>query len=81
MPIINCIGYISVQEAIFEYSGCGAFAPRQNLIQLIGSNKRIFENITEQIPHRSPKRDQIITFIKARASKTINHMQVLNVSR
>ena len=45
MPIINCIHFC--QEAIFEYSGCGAFVPRQNLIQLIGSNEQIFGNIPE----------------------------------
>ena len=58
------MAYISVWEAIFEYSECGAFVPRQYLMQLIDSNERIFGNIPEQILHRSHKRDQIITFIQ-----------------
>ena len=46
------------KEAIIEYSGCRAFIPRQNIIQLIGSIERIFRNIPERIPHRSHERDQ-----------------------
>ena len=47
----------------------GAFVPRQNSIQLIGSNERIIGNIPEHILHRSHNRDQIITFIKDTKSR------------
>ena len=36
----------------------------QNLLQLIGSNERIFGNITELILYRSHKSDQITAFTK-----------------
>ena len=51
----------SVTELAYsmQYSECGAFVPRQYLMQLIGSNERILGNIPEQILG-----DQIITFIK-----------------
>ena len=45
MQIINCIHFCL--RSIFEYSGCGDFVPRQNLIQLIGSIEIIFGNIPE----------------------------------
>ena len=54
---------------MFEYSRCGAFVSRQNLIQLIGSNKQIFGNIPEHILHRRHNRDQIITIIKDTKSR------------
>ena len=69
LPIINCIHFCL--RSNFEYSRCGAFVPHQNLVQLIGSNERIFGNIPEHIRHRSHNKDQIITFIndtKSRAS-------------
>ena len=65
-----------LQSVIFEYSECGAFAPRQYLMQLIGSNERIF-GIYLNIFHIG-----VIKEIKLlRSSMTVNHMQIVNVSR
>ena len=63
------ICWLVINTFIFEYSRCGAFVSRQNLIQLIGSNERIFGNIPEHILHRSHNRDTIITIIKDTKSR------------
>ena len=70
------MAYISVWEAIFEYSECVAFVPRQYLMHLIGSNERIF-GIYLNIFYIG-----VIKEIKLlRSSKIVNHMQIVKVSR
>ena len=66
MPLINCI-HFCLRSNIWIFKVWGF--SRQNLIQIIGSNERIFGNIPEHILHRSHNRDQIITIIKDTKSR------------
>ena len=67
MPLINCIHFcLRSHILIFKVWG---FCFTSSLIQLIGSNERVFGNIPEHILHRSHNRNQIITIIKDTKSR------------